>query len=94
MGIFEAVDKFIPSKPLKLQSGLPWVNSRIRREIWKRERLYRKEKRSRSPSDTQAFKTQNWIAKYLINTARDEHVNNYILSNEGLKTKQFWKYII
>jgi len=30
----------------------------------------------------------------MINTAHDEYVNNYILNNEGLKTKQFWKYVI
>jgi len=44
--LFEAVDKFVPSKVLKSKSGLPWVNSKIRREIRRRERLYKKAKRT------------------------------------------------
>ena len=91
--LFEAVDNFVPSKVLKSNSGLPWVNYKIRREIRKRERLYKKAKRSGSPIDTQAFKRQKRRVKYLINASHDEYFNNYILNDEGIKTKQFWKYV-
>ena len=91
--LFEAVDKFVPSKVLKSKAGLPWVNSKIRREIRKRERLYKKAKRTGSPIDTQAFKCQKRRVKYLINASHDEYVNNYILNDEGIKTKRFWKYV-
>ena len=91
--LFEALDKFVPSKVLKSQTGLLWVNSKIRREIRKRERLYKKAKSSGSPIDTQAFKSQERKFKYLINATHDEYVNKYILNEEGIKTKRFWKYI-
>ena len=91
--LFEAVDKFVPSKVLKPKSGLPWVNSRIRREIRRRERLYKKAKRTGSLFDSQAFKHQKRRVKYLINTSHNEYVNNYILNDDGLKTKRFWKYV-
>ena len=91
--LFEAVHKFVPSKVLKSKSGLPWVNSKIRREIRRRERLYKKAKRTASLFDTQAFKHQKRRVKYLINTSHNEYVNNYSLNDDGLKTKRFWKYI-
>ena len=91
--LLEAVDNFVPSKVLKSNSGLPWVDYKIRREIRKRERLYEKAKRSGSPIDTQAFKCQKRRVKYLINASHDEYVNNYILNDESIKTKRFWKYV-
>ena len=30
---------------------------------------------------------------YLINATHDEYVNNYILNDEGFRTKRFWKYV-
>ena len=63
--VFDAVDKFVPSKVSRSKSGLPWINSRIRREIRKRERFYNKGKRSRSLSDTQAFKKSKKESKEL-----------------------------
>ena len=91
--LFEAVDTFVPSKVLKSNSGLPWVKYKIRREILKRERLYKKVKRSGSPIDTQAFKRQKRRGKYVINASHDEYVTNYTLIDEGITTKQFWKYV-
>ena len=91
--LVEAVDKFVPSKVLKSKSGLAWVNSRIRREVRKSERLYKMAKKTGSLFDTQAFKHQKRRVKYLINTSHKEYVNNYILNDDGLKTKQFWKYV-
>ena len=91
--LFAAVDKFVPSKVLKTKSGLPWGNTRIRREIRKRECLYKKAKKSGTPIDTQAFKCQKRRVKYFINASHDEYVNNYILNDEGIKTKRFWKYV-
>ena len=90
--LFEAVDQFAPSKVLKSKSSLAWVNFRIRREVRKSERLYKKAKKTGSLSDTQAFKHQKGRVKYLINTSHKEYINNYILNDNGLKTKQFWKY--
>ena len=69
--LFKAVDKFVPSKVLKSKSGLPWVNSRIRREVRKREYLYKKAKRTGSLFDTQAFKHKKRRVKCLINASHN-----------------------
>ena len=53
---FNVLDKFVLSKVLESKSGLPWANSRIFREIRKREHLYKKEEISQSPFDTEPFK--------------------------------------
>ena len=75
--LFEAVDKFFLSKVFKSKSGLPWINSRIRREICKRESPYKKAKRSGSSFDNQAFKNQIRRVKYLINSSHEQYVNYY-----------------
>ena len=89
----EAVEKFVPFTITKSKSGLPWVNSKIRREIRKRERLYKKAKRTGLLANLQAFKAQKRRVNYLIKTSHDEYVNDYILHDEGRKTKKFWKYV-
>ena len=89
----QGLEKYIPSKIAKSKVSHPWVNRKIRREIRKRERLYKKAKKSGSQIDLQAFKSQKRRVRYLINKSHDEYVNNYVLCYSGIENKRFWKYI-
>ena len=89
----QGLEKYIPSKIAKSKVSHPWVNRKIRRDIRKRERLYKKANKSGSQIDLQAFKSQKRRVRYLTNKSHDEYVNNYVLCDSGIENKRFWKYI-
>ena len=86
-------DDFVPCKLAKSNSNLPWVNVSVRREIRKKERLFKRAKRSGNHIDFASFKTQRKKVKHVIKKAHDDYVDSYILNDFGKKPKKFWKYI-
>ena len=86
-------DKFVPFIYAKTNSNLPWVNPRIRREIRKKERLFKRVKRSGNRVDSVNFKAQRKKVKHIIKKAHDDYVNSYILNDVDQNHKRFWKYI-
>ena len=91
--LHKLIDDFVPFKYAKTNSNLPWVNVRVRREIRKKERLFKRAKRSGNYLDSVKFKAQRKKVKHIIKEAHDDYVNNYILNNADQNQKKFWKYI-
>ena len=87
----QAIDTHIPSKQIRTNSKLPWMNAHLKRLVRKKTRLHR-----------QAKKTKNWTNFHNFQkTCRDEfrkaewdYVNKTI--SEGLEnnnSKPLWSYI-
>ena len=87
------IDDFVPFKYAENNSNLPWVNVRVRREIRKKEWLFKQANRSQNHSDFVKFKAQRKKVKHVIEEAYDDYVSNYILTDLDKKPKKFWKYI-
>jgi hypothetical protein len=45
----DRTDENIPQKTAKIKDGKPWITRDIKRRIWKRDRLYKKQKKSGDP---------------------------------------------
>ena len=51
----QGIDKFIPTRKAGTRDGFPWINQEIRRLMRKRDKLYKRMKRSGRPNDTKKF---------------------------------------
>ena len=91
--LYKLIDGFVPFKYAKTNSNLRWVNARIRKEIRKKERLFKRAKRSGSHVDSVNFKAQRKKVKHITKKAHDDYVNSYILNDVDQNHKRFWKYI-
>ena len=92
--ISKLTEDFVPFKYAKNNSGLPWITKSVRREIRKKERLFKKAKRSGNQNDATKFKTQRKKVKQIMKVVHDDYVNNCILkeqksSGSTLKQKDF-----
>ena len=91
--LHKLLDDFIPCKIVKTNSNLPWVNVSVRREIRKKERFFKRAKKTGNNIDFVKFKAQRKKVKHVIKKAHDDYVDSYILNDFGKKPKKFWKYI-
>ena len=76
------IEKFIPSKFTGNKKHLPWITQSIKREIRKRDRLYRKFLKSKDSKDRKAFLNSKHGVKRKIKTAYDKYLLD-ILGLEG-----------
>ena len=74
--LHKLTDKFVSSIYAKTNSNLPWVNPRIRREIRKRERLFKRAKRYGNHVDSVSFKAQRKKVKHIIKKAHDDYAKS------------------
>ena len=86
----QGIDKFIPTREAGTRDGFPWINQEIRRLRRKRDKLYKRMKRSGRPNDTKKFLdykhlirkvTGRAYARYLgdvlgINTTTEQEENS------------------
>ena len=93
-GITEIMDKYIPSKMTTTRYNLPWINSKLKRMIRKKQRLYNKAKKSKRLVDWDRFKSFKKETQKALKTAQLNHLSETL--EESLKekiTKPFWSYI-
>jgi hypothetical protein len=86
----------IPSKIITVQKNQPqWLTSNIRKLIRKKNRIYRKARRSNSPSGWNKFRRiRNDVTK-LVRKSKEEHKHNLIkkLINENSSCSNWWKTV-
>ena len=93
-----ACNKYIPTKTARHKDKLPWVGVRLSRLYRKRDRIYKKLVKSRSPENTQAYKNIKHLArketklaykKYLediLNTGQTENTQHKGFNSKRLYT--------
>ena len=83
--------KHIPSKLVKSQDKLPWINSSIKQKMKQRKRLYDKAKRSGNNTDWCDYKqARNEVN--LLETAHHNYCTN-LFNDSSTSKKRFWSYI-
>ena len=97
--ILDSMDKHLPSKMIhSSKHQAAWINSQIKKDIKKRNRLYSKAKSSNNTSDWNRFKNQKRLTQSAIRKAYWSHIENNILDetdeeNFGETQKKFWRHV-
>ena len=92
-GIQSIIDKEIPSKLSKSKQQYPWITDSIKKSMQKRDRLYVKAMKTRSPETWKRFKDIRTATKEEIRNSRRNYVNTMIGENIKEDPKPFWSYI-
>ena len=95
--ITKAVKDHIPHKTAKTKDGHPWVTMETKRLIRKRDRLYKKSKKSGNASLAKKYKEVKHQVQKSIRKSYWEYIESIILppqdeTNFGTM-KKFWTYI-
>ena len=89
----ECMVDFIPSKMSKSRHHLPWISPCLKRQMRKRDRMFKKAQRNSSTTNWQAYRQyRNKVAK-LVQQAHHEYINNVIGSSLTENPKSFWSYV-
>lgn len=86
-----AIQENIPSKMKTHKNTTPWINKKVRSQLRKKARLYKKAKHTNNWTEYRKFQRE---CKRSLRRAEWEHVNRLI--DEGLKsnnTKPFWSFV-
>ena len=78
----QGIDKFFPTRKACTRDGFPWINQEIRRLMRKRNRLYKRMKRSGRPNDTKKFQEY----KHLVRRVTDRTYECYLVDILGINT--------
>ena len=70
----QGIDKFIPTRKAGTRNGFPWINQEIRHLMRKRDKLYKRMKRSGRPNDTKKFQEY----KHLVHRVTDRAYEHYL----------------
>ena len=84
------INKYIPVKRAKTSRHLPWINRNIKKQMRKRDKLYKKAKTSRNWS---VFNRQRNYVQELIKKAHNEYVRGLGDSLKTGESKKFYSYI-
>ena len=89
--LFKHLDKHVPSKMIKSNNRLPWINHKIRKQLKKKQRLYQQAKRTKQWANYRHYQKE---CKREIRKAEWNYINTAILEGmEKNNSKPFWKYV-
>ena len=98
-GLEKSVNSNVPHKTARSKNGLPWVSQDLRRLIKKRDRAYRRMKKSAHASDTTKFKELKRTVQRGLRRAYWRHIESIVSPSDdgpsGIANckKRFWSYI-
>ena len=78
----QGIDKFIPTREAVTLDGFPWINQEMRRLMRKRNKLYKRMKRSGRLNDTKKFLEY----KHLVRMVTDRAYERYLGDILGINT--------
>ena len=89
--LLEAIDKHVPSKNIRMNNDLPWMNGNLRKLVRKKTKLHKQAKKKR---DWTKFNQFQKTCKAAFRKAELDYVNNNIKTGlENNNTKPLWRYI-
>ena len=83
----------IPHRSSKAKTSHPYITKEITREMNKRDRLYKKAIRTKSPKDWETYKTKRNSVQRLKESAHSEYLNNVVGESLMTDAKKFWRYV-
>ena len=97
--VSDLMNKYIPSKMLKGNKvKKPWINRTVRSLIRRRNKLFRKMKKTKKESDIQNYKHSKSAVQKAERQSYWSYINNIIETDDAEKDhppkqKRFWNYI-
>ena len=96
--VVEAMDTYIPSKTVTTRKqSLPWVTSKIKAAIKKRNRMFKRARSTGSAKDQEAYLTQRAAVQAMIRRSYWNHIEHQIVGEDGEPTaniqKNFWSHV-
>ena len=95
--ISDTMVKNIPSKTISgNKHSLLWITSNVKKAIRKRDALFAKQKKTNSPLDEAAYKTQKQKAQSLLRKSYWSSIEGIFTENPYDKPatqKKFWKFV-
>ena len=76
--LIELRDKFVPHKMSTLRHNLPWYTQKLRRLGKRKQRLYKKSKKSKDKDDIVSFKSCGSEYKRLLKKARQDYYSEFL----------------
>ena len=74
----QGIDKFIPTRKAGTRDGFPWINQEIRRLMRKRDKLYKRMKRSGRPNDTRTVQEYQHLVRRVTDRAYERYLGNIL----------------
>ena len=88
------INDHVPSKYSSNRNRVPWMSPHIRRLVRKKQRIYNKARKSKSPTDWKHYRTVQKQVVLALKNSRENYINNIIKGSlEKNDTKPFWRYI-
>ena len=94
--LHDLIKEHIPHKQIKSKSSLPWISAELKKLIQKRNRLYKKAKKSGDSHDRSKAKELKHIIQRKIRQTYWKYIEDIITPNaqsHGNPMKRFWSYI-
>ncbi|XP_048586113.1 uncharacterized protein LOC125568277 [Nematostella vectensis] len=88
------ISQFIPQKSSRPKYKLPWINTNIKREMRKKDRMHKKAIKSKNQQHWEAFKRQRNLVSKLIKDSHNDYLNNIIGNSLKDNPKKFWSYYL
>ena len=92
-GIEKIIQDEIPSKMSKSKQCYPWITLEVKTIQKRRDRLYIRAKKSRSPTVWNKFKIARQKAKEAIRDSHKSYIKDMVGDTLSDNPKQFWSYI-
>ena len=74
----EGIDKFVPKKTISSKPSLPWMTQEIQRNIRKRDSLFQKYKKNRTPKDREVFIQMRHQVRHKLNLAHNQYLEDIL----------------
>ena len=94
-----SIKKNIPSKMAKKKDGFPWITADIKRLIKKRDRWYKRKKKSKHSKDIARFKELKRKTQQEIRKAYWKYIDSIVSNTENTEKgqyncmKKFWTFV-
>ena len=92
---YMAMKKHIPTAMTKSRHDLPWLTTDIKRQIRRKDRCYRKARKTKTKSDLSTYQRMRQNIQALMKTAHDTCIRDVIgasLCEQG-NQKKFWSFV-
>ena len=91
--ISDLMTKYIPKKNATTRHNLPWFDTKLRRMNRKLQRLYNRQRKTKSPDDEKKFKDYRANYKKALRRAQMSYIHDTMGENLHSNTKAFWKIV-
>ena len=87
------IEKRVPTKMTSARHSHPWMNSTIKRAIRRKQRAYRKSKRTNLKRDRDRYKRLQQQVQWEIRKADRQYMQDIVSESYTDKPKRFWSYV-